>query len=90
MAAHGSIDFEEAGFEGEHVNRLAQLGFSSDQCRRVLLLGQELATDRRYRGSDWQRVEPEAKSIWERRLPGTWDKVREAAHHAFDAARATA
>ena len=38
--------------------------------------GRELA--RRSPGHDWVKLEPDAKSLWERKNPGTWERFREA------------
>jgi hypothetical protein len=40
----------------------------------------EFGEQLRYRssGSDWSQIEPSAKSLWEGKNPGTWDRFREA------------
>ncbi len=40
----------------------------------------EFGEQLRYRssGSDWTQIEPSAKSMWEGKNPGTWDRFREA------------
>ena len=40
----------------------------------------EFGEQLRYRssGSDWTQIEPSAKSLWEGKNPGTWDRFREA------------
>jgi len=37
--------------------------------------------------ADWSAIEPEARRRWERDHPGTWDRIKEAAHYAYDRAR---
>ena len=46
------------------------------------VLGYTLANDPRYQGS-WAKVEPEARSHWEERNPGTWEQFKDAVHHAW-------
>ena len=46
--------------------------------------GQTLAAEPRYQNSDWDSVESEFRSRWERDNPDTWDRVKGAARHAWD------
>ncbi|UJR83930.1 YsnF/AvaK domain-containing protein [Sandaracinus amylolyticus] len=50
-------------------------------------LGHELGGDRRYAGRDWTLIERDARTRWEDRHPGTWERVKAAVRHAFDRAR---
>ncbi len=48
----------------------------------------ELATDQRFRGRDWNTIEPDARTSFERRYPGRkWDQVKEDIHRAYDRIR---
>jgi uncharacterized protein (TIGR02271 family) len=58
-----------------------------DHYRPVYRYGYDLATGDRYRGKRWEDVETEARTSWERQNPGTWERVKEAAHQAWDAVR---
>jgi hypothetical protein len=37
----------------------------------------------RYRGWTWERLEPEARALWERDNPGTWSTVQPAVRFAW-------
>lgn len=39
----------------------------------------------RYRGWEWERLEPEARALWERDNPGTWPEVQPAVRFAWSA-----
>lgn len=56
--------------------------YSGDEVREVCSYGQMLAG--KGRGDSWEVVEPQAAQEWERRHPGTWNQVRDAARSAFD------
>lgn len=59
-------------------------GYTFDWLSPAYEFGEEL----RYRssGSDWSRIEPSAKSLWEGKNPGTWDRFRAAIKAAWDKA----
>jgi uncharacterized protein (TIGR02271 family) len=63
----------------------ARSGVSYDQWKPAYDYGCQLASDQRYRGRDWNTVEPEAKQNFERSMPGRkWDQFRDAVHRAYD------
>ena len=68
----------------QSTNRGSDYGF--DQVKPAYRYGYELAGDRT-RAGDWSTIEPEARSRWEQRNPGTWDKFKDAARYAYDRAR---
>jgi uncharacterized protein (TIGR02271 family) len=49
--------------------------------------GSSLASDQRYRGSEWDRIEPDVRRDWETRSPGTWERMKESVRHAWNRAR---
>jgi hypothetical protein len=41
--------------------------------------------DKRYRGWDWDRLEPEARRTWQERYPKTlWDDIKDAVRYAWE------
>jgi len=49
---------------------------------------QELAADERYRGCDWNTMEPEARKTFEQRYPGNkWEQFKDAVHRGYDKVR---
>ena len=87
-AAEQTADF--ANYESDFrtnfqtTNRGSDYGF--EQAKPAYRYGYELASDRS-RSGDWSSVEPEARTRWEQRNPGTWDKFKDAARYAYDRAR---
>ena len=48
----------------------------------------ELAGDARYHGRNWDAIEPEVRSNYERRYPGsTWEQVKDSVRRGWDKAR---
>lgn len=52
--------------------------------------GHEMSSDRRYAARDWSAIESDARTSWEKKQPGTWDRMKGAVRHAFDRSRARA
>ena len=47
--------------------------------------GSTLRSDARYRGRDWNDIEPDVRRDWESRHPGSaWDRFKAAVHHGWD------
>lgn len=62
----------------------AQLGYAYDTVAPAYQFGYHLGTAEDFKGHDWEAVEPEARSAWEERNPGTWEQLKAAARHAWD------
>lgn len=61
-------------------------GYSWDECGPAYQFGCELACDCAS-PEEWSDLESEARQRWEKSHPGTWDRVKDAAHYAYDRAR---
>lgn len=46
--------------------------------------GASLADDERYKGMEWKKVENVARTDWETREPGSWERFKAAVKHAWD------
>jgi uncharacterized protein (TIGR02271 family) len=49
--------------------------------------GSEMRSDTRFSGDEWSTVEPRARTTWEERNPGTWDRFKGAVRHAWERAK---
>jgi hypothetical protein len=58
-------------------------GYTYEQYQPVYRYGYSLARDSRYRGWDWNRLEPEARRSWEARNPGTWDRIKDSVRYSW-------
>jgi len=59
--------------------------YDYDRAKPAYRYGYELAGSSQ--SGDWTSVESDARTRWEERNPGTWDKVKDAARYAYDRAR---
>jgi hypothetical protein len=60
-------------------------GASYDEYRRAYSHGATLGRDERYRGADWQGVEPSARANWESRYPESgWERFKTAVRHGWE------
>ena len=72
----------------EHWRTSARAGGPAyEECRSAYGYGCELGSDDRYQGRDWSGIESEARSDWERRNPGTWDRFKEPIRYSWETAQ---
>lgn len=62
-------------------------GSDYDAYKPAYAFGGGLRTDRRFQGESWDEVEPNARSAWEERNPGTWERMKMAVRHAWERAK---
>jgi hypothetical protein len=90
-AAHAqearSFDAYEADFRTHATTAGASRGQVYEHWAPAYRYGYELASDPRSRGRDWAAVEAEARRNWEQRHRGTWEEMKDAIRHAWDAVR---
>lgn len=84
-----NFDYYETDFRNHYANTFGNQGPSYNQYIPAYRFGYDLATNERYRNSDWSTVEPEARAYWEERHPGTWNDFKDAVHHAWGAVKDT-
>jgi len=84
-AASSEFDVYETDFRQNFETRFKGGEYTYDQARPAYRYGYELAGSGK--SGDWNAVESDARSRWEERNPGTWDKVKDAARYAYDRAR---
>ncbi len=64
-------------------------GYDYDRFRPAYQYGYTLATERRYRGRDWNDFEMDARREWETSHPGqAWDDFKDAVRHAWQRVKA--
>lgn len=63
----------------------ANSGASYDEYRRAYTHGTTLGQDERYRGQDWQLIEPSAREHWESHYPESgWERFKAAVRHGWE------
>jgi uncharacterized protein (TIGR02271 family) len=61
---------------------------STDDIAYVDQFATEIASDQRYRGRDWDTLEPDVRRTFEQRYPGNrWEQVKDAVRRGYDRAR---
>jgi hypothetical protein len=58
-----------------------------EQYQPAYRYGYDLATDERYMRRNWDEIEPEARTRWDERNPGTWEQFKSAVRHAYEEIR---
>jgi uncharacterized protein (TIGR02271 family) len=81
---------EQERFRRHHAEQGHPGGHGFAYYEPAYRFGQLLRTAPRYQGWHWEQIEPEARALWERDNPGTWDKVRPAVLYAWSPPRSTA
>jgi uncharacterized protein (TIGR02271 family) len=82
------LDGGAAGDYRQHwQSRYGAAGERYEDYEPAYTYGSSLAQDERYRGRDWTLIETDARSDWEARHPGTWERMKESIRHAWDRAR---
>jgi uncharacterized protein (TIGR02271 family) len=83
------IAFEDydTGFRQHYTTHFGSTGEPYARYEPAYRFGYTLANDPAYSGRDWAAVETDARSQWEKRSVGTWDKMKNAIHHAWDKVR---
>jgi hypothetical protein len=82
----GSHDYAyyENDFRNHFSTSYANRGVAYNDYIPAYQYGYDLANNPQYRDQDWNTLEPEARSYWEERHPGTWDQIKDAVRHAWE------
>jgi uncharacterized protein (TIGR02271 family) len=76
---------DEAYYRNHWNSNYASTGGSYDDYAPAYRYGSTLASSDQYRGRRWDEVEPEVRSDWEARNPGSsWEKMKAAVRHGWD------
>ena len=78
-------DPDDNEFRRDYDAHYANTGAPYDEYRRAYTHGATLGQDERYRGFDWQQVEPNAREDWESRYPDSgWERFKAAVRHGWE------
>ncbi|MEX3936661.1 hypothetical protein AB4Y32_33640 [Paraburkholderia phymatum] len=78
-------DHYDDEFRRDYDAHYADTGASYDEYRRAYTHGTTLGQDERYRGQDWQQVEPSAREHWESHYPESgWERFKAAVRHGWE------
>jgi hypothetical protein len=80
-----AIDIEEIYFRDHYNGNYGASGGSFDDYAPAYKYGAEMANSETYRGRAWKDVEPQLRSDWEGRNPGSaWEKIKAAVRHGWE------
>jgi len=75
----------DAAYRNHFDTNYANTGASFDEYAPAYQYGSSLSD--RYRGQEWDSIEPDVRRDWERNNPGrAWDRFKAAIRHAWDSA----
>jgi uncharacterized protein (TIGR02271 family) len=83
----GGADMERfrTGWRGHYQSQFARSGNKYEHYEPAYQFGHSLRSEPRYRDYDWERLEPEARSTWEQRNPGSpWAQVKDAVRYLWE------
>jgi hypothetical protein len=72
------------GFYRHYETTLANTGYPYDYYEPGYRFGHTLASEKRYMDRDWDEIEPEFRTEWEREHPGTWEEFKSSVRHAWE------
>jgi Domain of unknown function (DUF2382) len=81
------FDTYDTDFRSHYKTTLADRGHAYEHWAPAYRYGYDLASDRRYSGSDWTAVESDARQRWEERHHGTWEEFKDTIRYAWDKVR---
>jgi hypothetical protein len=85
MGGTGAMDDYSRGWREHYQNTYGMSGRRYEDYEPAYRYGSSLRDDARYRGWDWDRLEPEARRDWETRYPNSpWTEVRLAVRRAWE------
>lgn len=71
-------------YDRELAGGLREDDYDYDTVRPAYKFGSTMRSDRRFQGDRWEDIEPNARSTWEQKNPGTWEKMKLAVRHAWE------
>jgi stress response protein YsnF len=78
---------DPATYREHYEKEVAGSGQSFEESMPAYQFGHGMRHDERFRGEQWEEVEPSARTAWEERNPSTWDRFRAAVRHAWERAK---
>lgn len=79
-----SDDAYMSDWRSHYNTNYANSGYTFEQYTPAYRYGSNLANNNQYRGRSWMEVEPAARTYWEDRNPGTWDRFKDSVRDAWE------
>jgi hypothetical protein len=71
-------------FRNNFQTTFGNRSYSYGQYASAYRYGYTVANDQLYSGREWDVVEADVRSDWERGHRGTWDELKDAVHYGWD------
>jgi hypothetical protein len=78
------FDMENPVYRNHYSTYLADSGYPYDYYVPAYRFGYDLSRDNRYRDSNWDVVEMDARRDWEVQHPGTWERFKNSIRYAWE------
>jgi len=78
-----STSYDDKPYQSHFASTYGQSGSKFADYAPAYKFGHTMRSDGRFSGRDWNQVEPNARSAWEERNPGTWENFKDAVQHAW-------
>ncbi len=83
-----TFDTYDRDFRSDWETTYRTTGYGYERFRPAYLYGYDLATEKRFRGRDWNEIERDARREWETQHPGeAWQDFEGAVQHAYQRVR---
>lgn len=77
----------ESDFRSDYQKKYGTGGTAFDEYSPAYRYGFNLFNEQRYRGKDWNAIEPDVRLDWERQYPdSSWDRFKDSIRYAWDRA----
>jgi uncharacterized protein (TIGR02271 family) len=82
----GDRAFDDTWFRNDWQQNYASLGGTYDDYAPAYRYGNEMRSNSKYQGRDWNDIESDLRTDWESRNPGasTWEKMKAAVRRGWD------
>lgn len=78
---------DDADYRADFDRRYANKGKKYEQYAPAYQFGNTGASNEKYRGREWNEVEPEMRRDWEKQDQGTWEDFKDSVRHGWDKLR---
>lgn len=74
----------EGNFRTHFDSSMYAGSYTFDQYQPAYRYGYDLATNDQYHDRNWDDIEYEARTYWDERDPGTWERIKDAVRYAWE------
>jgi hypothetical protein len=79
----------EPEFRQNYGKTFANSEYDYDTVAPAYQFGTELGSLEQHRDKDWQTLESDARLHWEKKSPGTWERMKDSIRYAWERVRAS-